>query len=834
MNFRPILLASATFPFSAAALAQDAAPAPSTAAAPEQVAPTQAALDEEDDATVTVIGARPRGSVVGDIPAENVLATRDIRATGATSISELLDAVSAQTGSARGRSSGRPVLLLNGLRISGFRELRDLPPEAIERMEILPEEVALKYGYSADQRVVNIVLRERFNSTSAEVRAKAATEGGYLADQTEATRLLISNGQRTSLNLRVDGNGSLTEAERGIVLTLPTIPDPRDSRTLVGQARSARLTGTVNRTILGDVGATLTGEVGRSTGRSRFGLDTLAGDALVRATTSDTAALGFALNTQKDKWRWSSTGNADLSHSVSRADRDMADDDRARSNRRTVSLDATATGPLLALPAGDANATFRLAVGRTDLDSRATRAGIVTSTDLGRTNGEASVSLDVPLTRRDSALGRLTANANAGVTQLSDFGTLTSLGAGLNWAPAPRLSFIASLTREEGPPSLQQLGDPLLETPGIRFFDATRGETVTATTLTGGNPALDADRRRVMKLGANWQPSEKLDLRLRADYVRSSIDRPQASFPAASAALEAAFPDRFVRDGGGNLIRVDLRPVNFLSSRRDALRWGFDFTKPLKSTPPSAATIAAMRARFAAARPPGEQAPAPGAAPGVADTPTGSQRGGGFGGFGGPGGGGRFGGRNGGRLTLSMTHSLTFVDRVTIADGLPELDYLDGEAVGATGGRSRHEVEGEAGYYNNGLGARLSTNWRSGTRVDSSVTGGDLRFSPYASVNLRLFANLGERFDLVVKHPILRGTSLRFDIDNLFDARPTVRDATGTTPFSYQPGLLEPIGRTFGITLRKLFVPRRFFQVGGGGGRPSGGGGGAASGPSPH
>ena len=82
----------------------------------------------------------------------------------------MLDAVAPQTGSARGRGGGRPILLLNGQRISGFREMRDLPPEAIERMEILPEEVALKYGYAADQRVVNIVLRRRFNSTNVEAR----------------------------------------------------------------------------------------------------------------------------------------------------------------------------------------------------------------------------------------------------------------------------------------------------------------------------------------------------------------------------------------------------------------------------------------------------------------------------------------------------------------------------------------------------------------------------------------------------------------------------------------------------------------------------------------
>ena len=87
---------------------------------------------------------------------------------GAGSISELLDALAPQTRSGRGREGGRPVILLNGRRISGFSEIRDIPPEAIERVDILPEEVALKYGYRADQRVVNIVLRRRFRAVTAE------------------------------------------------------------------------------------------------------------------------------------------------------------------------------------------------------------------------------------------------------------------------------------------------------------------------------------------------------------------------------------------------------------------------------------------------------------------------------------------------------------------------------------------------------------------------------------------------------------------------------------------------------------------------------------------
>jgi hypothetical protein len=845
--------------------AQDA---PQRSAASAQPADDAELEDEEGGEEIVVQGQRPRGSVIGDIPAENVLNTRDIRATGATSISELLDAVATQTGSARGRGAGRPVLLLNGQRISGFRELRDLPPEAIERMEILPEEVALKYGYAADQRVVNIVLRRRFNSTTAEARGRAATDGGYVSGQVESSRLIIAEGKRTSLAVKVAGNSALGEDERDILLQplpgQPTPLDPRSFRTLVGSGREASVTATANRNILGDVSATVTAEASTTRGRTLFGVPgTLSdidgdiirafdGDPLVRRTTTNTIGLGSALNVQKGKWRLSSTANAELSRSTSRSDRgfdltafqnlidtgDPAFDpfgdlgpladlapDRGRSVRRSLSLDGTANGPLFALPGGDASVTFRAGGSSIDLDSRSVRSGAETPSDLGRDTLEGSASVDLPITRRASAIGRLSLNANAGVSHLSDFGTLTSFGAGVNWGPAPRLNLLASWTREEGAPSLNQLGDPELVTPGVRFFDFTNGQTVSITTRTGGNEDLLGDRRNVFKLGGNWQPVEKVDLRLRGEFVHERIDNPQASFPAASPALEDAFPTRFERDGDDNLVSVDLRPVNFDQSRRSTLRLGFDFTKPIASKRPTAAQIAALRDQFRRqAQRDGVAPPAPPATPPAEGAGQGEGRrvgGGGFGGGGG--GGGRFGGRNGGRLTFSLTDTITLQDQVTIAPGLPKLDYLDGDAKGGGGGQARHRVEAQAGYYNNGLGARLSANWRSGTSVRSGA--GDLDFSPYATFDLRLFANLGERIDLVTKHPFFRGASVRFEINNIFNSRPEVRNSAGDAPINYQPGLIEPIGRTVGISFRKLFIPRQFFRQGGGFG---GGGRGAA------
>lgn len=800
---RTFLLSTAAV-LASPALAQTP-PTPDTPSA-EAPAPTEDTGYEEEEEAIVITGQRERGAVIGDIPPENQLSARDIRAYGATSITELLADLAPQTGSARGRGGGAPVVLLNGRRISGFGEIRDLPPEAIFRVDILPEEVALKYGYRADQRVVNFVLRPRFRSTAVRAEGELATEGGRAGGEFDVTRLLLQENGRVSLNAHVERSSALTEAERDIRLADGAVDD-RSFRTLVGAREQYRLGGTINRTILDDVSATFDGRVERVTGRSLFGADLTGLDPLERNTTTDTGRLGFAFNGNLDRWRWSADGGYEVTRTLTRSDRyeePVEPRDRARTLNRLGEVTLVANGPLAELPAGRANMTLRLSGDTRDLDSEARRGLVETDRELSRDRVGAAVNVDLPVAKRNgtlSALGNLSLNANAEVERLSDFGTLTTLGGGMVWSPVQRLNLIASVTREEGAPGLTQLGDPVLETPGTRIFDFTTGQTVEVTAITGGNPELRADHRTVWKLGGTWQPFEKTDLDLRFDYTRSRLKDPVSTFPGPSEALEAAFPERFTRDASGQLIRVDLRPVNFDRADRDTIRWGFNFQKPLRSARPTASQIQQIRAN-AGLPPRGPRPEGANASGGGAGERRGG-RGGGFGGFG--------GGRQGGRLQLSVFHTLTLKDEVRIRPGLPVLDYLDGEALDGNGGRPQHQLEVEGGYFNNGLGARLSANWRSGTEIEGGESG-DLRFSPLTRVNLRFFANLGERFDLLAKAPWLRGTQVRLSVDNIFDAKPRVTGAGGVTPLNYQSDLLDPLGRTVSISIRKLFLPSRFRQ----------------------
>ena len=65
--------------------------------------------------------------------------------------------------------------------------------------------------------------------------------------------------------------------------------------------------------------------------------------------------------------------------------------------------------------------------------------------------------------------------------------------------------------------------------------------------------------------------------------------------------------------------------------------------------------------------------------------------------------------------------------------------------------------------------------------------------------------DLGQQRSLVRKHPWLRGTRISLAIDNLLDSRLQVRDEAGLTPTSFQPGLLDPLGRSVRLSVRKLF-----------------------------
>lgn len=911
------------------AFAGGAAQAQETVASGQGAAESAVVEDVHDEevADIVVTGQAMPGAVIGDIPPENQLRPADIASYGVSSVSELLSEITEQTQSGMGRDSASgPVILVNGKRVSGVNEVKDLPTESILRLDILPEEVALKYGYGTQQKVVNIILRRRFSSMVADLEGGMATQGQGENAEGKFIYTRIQNNNRLNIAAIAEGQASLLENERGIVADVTgatdptgTLPDETLYRTLRPKTRKYALNATYSRPLSSIITATVNGGIthdisdrlnGFASSRIMVPVDNpysqssaadvidryLSDHVLTQNSENTQVQGGLSVNANLSK-AWQLSLIANVSHGDSRTGTDrgydvsglqsaitagdplvnpygvltptllgdvLRDKSVAKSDNGNASI--LANGKLFKLPAGDVRTSIRLGGAFSALDSEVTRNGLTTrSTNMNRTEGSGQISFDIPIASRKEgflgALGSLTLNFNASATAQSGYGTLATYGYGLNWAPKDWLSFLVSASEDRNAPGLSQLNGPMVTEENVRYYDNVRGETVNITRISGGNSALKADSRHVFRLGATIKPLDRLNLNI--NYINSRTDDAIGTLPAITSALQDAFPDRFERDDSGRLIRVDSRPLNFARQEQEQIRWGVNFSKvlrqPTRPARPAGAGVpgsAAAGNRFASdvpagagsgdrqrmqaqgaqgqatqgqaggdvvvdgdRRPEGESSPPPGGfgpPPDGMGPPPGGFAGGpaGQGGFaGGPGGPGGFSGPprnftpggNGVNLQFSLYHTYYLKNQLVLAEGGPVVDLLNGESAGTSGGgQPRHMVQFSTGITDNGIGFRLNGSWRSASKMVGEVGSatGDLDFSSLYTMNLRLFANLANRFP---GQDWAKGTRVTLKVDNVFGSRQKVRDEAGNTPYAYQPGYLDPIGRSIAISVRRTF-----------------------------
>lgn len=571
---------------------------------------------------IVVRAKRLKGQLDVDQPPLLELGEADIAAEGVTSIADLVTQISSQTSSARGRGGGgRPIILVNGIRIGSFREFAQYPPEALERVEVFPEEVAQRFGFEPDRRVVNLILKENYSSREIELEFAGPSRGGYLVTEQEAGLLTIRNGGRINLNIEAEDTSLLTEAQRGLVQAPGSIsdvsgdPDQALYRSLVADSRSIEASANWAKAFLESgtsVSASL--QYDRADSRALSGLNSVTlidpagnstlrifGEAtpLERRSASDSLSSSGSLSTRINAFRLTSTFDGSLVESETQVDRRFdtaaleaqaaagvlaldaplpgaadAGFDIARGSSLSGEWRNTLSGPVGAIPAGEVLATFDLGADWQSTTTSDTRS--LQGSDLTRRRLFAGANLIVPITSRRnafaSALGDLALTLNAGLEDLSDFGLLGDYSVSLNWSPTPPLDISASYITREVAPSLGNLGDPRITSFNVPVFDFVNGETVLATVVSGGNPALLAETQTDWKLSASWDLGFWENTRITAEYIRNRSDDVTAGFPALTAQVEAAFPGRVTRDAGGRLVALDRRAVTFAETRADRLQ----------------------------------------------------------------------------------------------------------------------------------------------------------------------------------------------------------------------------------------------------------------------
>jgi hypothetical protein len=595
-------------------------------------------FDEGDP--FVVAGALGSGAVPTDVPPEIAIERVAIRALGADSLAEVVAAFTPQSRSRRG-GEDEPILLLNGRRIADRREIDELPPEAILRMEIFPEEVALQYGYPPDRRMVNVILRPRYSAILLQARFELPLGDGRATYGAKAGLLRQSPAGRVNIDASYRRQDAVTHEASGTGAAERWRLPRTDRFTLNGTY--AREPGPLSVT------ANATGR--RELKDWKLGSGT-GGSALRRRDREDRAGFALTLAGKQQGWNWTASTTFDW-----QADRADAQDGSGpatiagygmRGTRREAELDLTASGPvgrlLATLAAGGS-----LRHGETrDLLPGAADAAIDQDT------AYVSGSVDFPLAAGDAAVlfgeGKLIRARGAG--------TLTRHGIGLRGSPAAGLSFSASYSDEQALPDFADLADLPPLTPNTLIYDFGTGGSVYAGQLEGGNPALQPSSTRTLALRAQYQPFPTRDLALTAEFtdlsIRNGVSEPLGPTPQ----VEAAFSQRFLRDGRGVLTAFDSRPLNLARQDRSVLRWGANWTEPLE---------------------PGAQ------------------------------------------VQLAAFHSWTLKDDAVLRAGLPEIDLLDGGGIGTLGGTSRHRIELQLAYASPDAGVRLTGDWSSPTMVAGSA-----------------------------------------------------------------------------------------------------------------
>jgi len=776
----PAMAETDAMPASAAVTAfadQPSAPVVSASSDPEDD------YDDIDGDEIVVTAPRLAGQLETDIKAEAELDEAAIASYGVSNVSELLEALAPQTRSGRGRGGGRPIILVNGRRIGGFGEVRNLPPEAIAKVEIFPEEVALQYGYSADERVVNMILKPNFRQVAVEAEGGIPTQGGRFQSEVEGSFLAIGENGRVNVNAGWEQSSMLTESERGL--------GPA-TRSLLPESDTYLIDATIQRSLDKVTDASLNLRLDQTNSLSLLGPVVAGGDVpLERDSRSRNLTTTASVNGMLGDWRWSLSGNYGDADQRTFTDRITGARDRFDSSQQSFGGRANLSGTVTEGWAGPIRLSMTGSYSGLRFDSQSERSGLITTTDLGRDTPSVFGSLTLPLLDPEyevGNIGRVSLTLSGQVANPSDFEALKSWGASLNWGVTDNLSLIASFNNDEAAPGIQQLGAAPLVTPAVTYYDFATGQTVEITTTTGGNPFLLAEQRRDLKLGLNWEVPMLEGLRLSVNYNRNKSNDTSNSLPLLTPEIEAAFPDRVTRDASGVLIALDQRPVNFDQVENSQIRWGLNFGKSFGQP---------------------DQAGRPGGGPGVGAVGprgAGGPRAGGRGGRGGGGGPGAMfgGGPQGGRWSVSLYHTYKLTDKILIRPGVPELDLLDGSATGSGGGSNRHLLELDGGLFYKGMGARLSAKYDSGSTVTGG-TAGDLNFGDLATFNLRLFADLNQVPKLTEKLPFLKGSRLRLSFDNLFDAQRRITDANGVVPLNYQPGYIDPLGRYIELEWRKTF-----------------------------
>ncbi|MFB9914548.1 TonB-dependent receptor [Gluconobacter kanchanaburiensis] len=858
-----VVLGFGSFLSSSTALAQTSSastpPAPSHSATTVTTSTTSANGDEK----IVVKGHRPAGAVLGDAKPIMQIQADEIRSYGVDTVADLLTAISPETRSGRGATGNSPVVLLNGKRISGMQEVNDLPFEAISRVEIFTEEEALRYGYPADERVVNIITVKNFRAVRMRAYGSTSTDGGGDDGVLGASFTKITGDRRINLSARYEAQARLLDSDRGVT-------PPSASSLYANDGNIASSTG-------GSIDPSLDALVGQSV--TSAGVPSLTSGQI--PTLQDFTTYANAPHVSSNASSYSLQPRThDLTLNGVYADQIFKDVATSFNASYTHSDSESLQGPargILTVPAGNPYSPFsrdtllyRDYTSVSPLQQRShtdtVHAGVNFNGDVGSWKWNSTGSFDRSTTSTNSQTGLDLSAAQTALTDgAADFDPFSALDR--SWLNSRLVNYghttgttgkitglmsgsLFSLPAGDVSTSIAPAGT-LTEQNATSVsqgkFQKTHISRDVGTLQINGDIPIANARKHVLSFlgkldgnvngaisqvshfgtlgtiggGVTWEPVSWIQFPLSVtdrteapdatDLVAPRIETPNVT--TYDYVTGRSVQVTTISGGNRNLHAADRHEVSigtiisptFLDGARLHVNYVRDRNhNPVVSLPTATAAIeGAFPDRY--------QRNSDGVLDVVDLRPVNAlmekrnEWNATFS-FSRPLGkspSGKDGHKHsGGRYYIVLTQVWRLKDTVQLRSGVSPIDLLNGGTIGGTGGQPRHEVELQSGFFRNGFGFRLVTKWQSATSTLASTHAKSLFFSDLATVDTTAFADLGEIPGWQNRN-WARNFRIMVSASNLFNTRIRARNGAGVTPAGYEPAFLDPLGRTVSISIRK-------------------------------
>ncbi len=507
-----------------------------------------------------VVTARRRGSTA-TMP-ERELDGGAIDALGGAKISDVLAKLKRANG-----DGDEIAVIINGRRITDPLVFLQLPPDALDRLEILPPGSAATYGGDATGRTYNLVVAESYRSSEVETAAAMPTRGGSTRLEATVRRNAVEGLKLSSTQIGANRETALYGRERPGFLTDPA----SDGATLRPATESVNAQLSLNIPV-GDWNVSLNTNAQRDDSRS---VSATGSTDVTNRSLVDSASVNATFGGQVQDWFVNVFGGGQWSES------DQSGLVDSRQTVTALNAAASASGRIDGLPAGASQ--INLSAGVNQSRSRSVQESDRTNQTINARNVRARAVIPLFRSGPDSnttlPIGTVSANVGAGWDDASTGGG-TSSNIGLNWAVRPRLRMVVNLARSQVQPNTDQLTKPLTIGPPVLVYDFRTAGAVEVTPLLGGNPDLRPSQSDVLYTNVSAGPFSPWTFQASTGLtVQSSRDGIVNGLPPTPA-NEAAFPERFVRDADGRLTRIDQRPLNLAQTRSSTLSSNVSFEVP--------------------------------------------------------------------------------------------------------------------------------------------------------------------------------------------------------------------------------------------------------------